>query len=407
MKREENTWVPIEDSGKFSFGVLTKKGYRLVIGPGHVVMDGSETVKRIDPKTEKLTSTEDEETRAKHFRQGEREENGVLLDQTSPFLSITRPLVSWLHGKGFLWLGIDSPAIRRPGRLIINRVTLTGDRAKLKGRPLSEWVSSKPKEVRGLRIHFPIYILVGNIDLADANKAEALVRVDILVKQPYKLWYGLGSKAFEAIETKVATHVRNAFEEFSLEQLLFQTDQEKAGVFVDDPKARLRSNAQDLIEQKIKVLIESPETEYLGVQFLGIEIEDWDYTAPTGFVEALQKKFLEQAKRASALEVEKTRQQIAEARVKSEQGELAEATARTVTNTERFNALRALAGGDKAIERVLENLISQQGLGENFVPVEFARALRETGISQLMLAGASTDAIVGMLATNKPQPPTK
>lgn len=246
-RRVENTWMPTESSGKFVRGVLTKEGYYLDgYYPSTIIKEGQ--------KNSDLSWFE-----------------------------------RWLEKKGFVWLGIDSPSITRRGTLII-QATRPDPKARAEKKPLNEWIHSEPKTIRELRISFPHYILVTNMDLSDGNKASALVRIDVFVDQPYKLWYGLGRQAYATIDTIMASKIRTEFEKYTLEQLLYQGDDILQG----------KNNAQDMVEDELKKIVlddKNPGTnsgnrsefDFIGVKIRGVQIEEWTYEAPPGFLEALQR----------------------------------------------------------------------------------------------------------------------
>lgn len=319
---EENSWMPIEESKKFSRGILHKSGFRL--------------------------SNENE--------------TGVVTPGAT-----SRPK-SWLARRGLIFLAWNAPAITNPGTLKIEKVRMLSAE-EIKDKPLKDWIKSSYIDIRSLRITFPRYVFVENIETwKDGNFVSVLVMAQVEVITPYLTWYGLGGKAYEAIDTAIRKKVREEFEKYSLRKLLL-------------------SDGQDKAEAAITSGVSAGTIPQLGVNIPTIRIEEWEYKTSDEFKKSLQAPELARIAQDTIVTEQKNEEVRARKEVLVQRARGAAAEEAVKTNKKRREAFMALAGDADGVADTL--VLSDSMESAEFIEHRRAQARERTKIHTLVEGGAS------------------
>ncbi len=289
-------------------------------------------------------------------------------------------LYHYFVGQGYVWLGFDasSQGTTRVGSLAIPK-------ARLQKREGLDEVQIKVEPIKALRLTFQRYVVVSEIETTDGHKLRLLALAIVTVTDPYLAWYGLGGKAYETLDTIVATLIRTEGEKHSLVSM-YQSG----------------ANGQDEIEEEIKE--GSIETERkLGMK-ITLTIEEWEDDAGPGFrifIGRVQTAQQETANQIAEMEMririaeKKGDELAAQALLEVERAKLE--IQRKLANEEEYKALLALAGGK---EDAVIHIVLKQQLGDDlYKKYVDADALKHTKVQVL---GTNATPLI-----NLPQPPTQ
>jgi hypothetical protein len=323
--RPENSWFPIEKSTQFHRAVAVKKRYTLSdpIDPLATIVEGEEKV------------------------------NAFL---------------NWLRYRGFEWLSYDAPVITRPGTLRIQKVNFLKN--KPPGTPLVEQLHYEEKIISSLRLQFPRYVLVKDVELSDGFKITLLVLAQVKVVTPWYTWYGLGGKAYSTIDTEIIAHVRKVAQRFSLDGLYTGNDENE-------------------MEAEVGRTLDLNATQ--GVIITELKVEDWDDDAPESYLEGMRSATLQQQIRRGALEFIETERQKAVKQVDVLRQQTLAAQEEVILNKVSRLALEELGGKDMETTNLL--VLQKRLSSHEFLTLVRARAFEKTNV---LVAGGSTLDLLGL-----------
>lgn len=283
----------------------------------------------------------------------------------------------FLHRRGYEWLGFDAPAITKPDSLVIHKVKLA--KSPPKNCPLAHCIEAEPLTIDSLRLVFPRYVLVRDVALTDAYQATFLVLATIVLVRPYHTWYGLGGKAYDAIDTMIRAVVRIKGQQYSLDRLY-------------------REGGATKLEMEIQGSTDGGPvldfTEQLGVVVTQLKVERWEDNAPEAYRDGIRAKSIEQQireRKVQQLETERvTKEKSIE--VVDVEGKVLDAERKRLEKVKLNNAVLVEGFRELAADNpeALKQLQLLEGLGpEQYEQYLRNQAIRETGIK--VLGGSALD----------------
>lgn len=323
-----------------------------------------------------------------HHLTSETDQNATIVE-TTVLAKAPVPTGTWawltmlLRERGIERLGFDAPALQRPATIIIKSVHYIEGMPK--GTDLQQQLRIQDKEIHYLLLQFVRYVLVKDVETADAFNVVFLVVVQIEVLVPYKTWYALGGEAYKKIDIEIERHVRMIGQEYSLDDLFQGKDKER----------ELELKVQNGIAPDLNPRLEQQS----GVKVASLAIKDWDDDAPPEYREGIRAGTLQEQTRRKILAEVETRKQKATAGQGALAEEKKEADKLTELNKSLAEAIKNIAG--KSTEaKILLTLLNQMG-PERFEKYLQYRAIEKTGIQ---VAGGSTFDLAAMAGSGKEKP---
>ncbi|MFA6050619.1 MAG: hypothetical protein WC761_05475 [Candidatus Paceibacterota bacterium] len=317
-KREENTWIPIEDGGseavqgQFQRAVLVCNGKKLETDDrDSAIISGNENL------------------------------------PPEPFTGFK----VWLRKKSYEWIGFHSPTITKRGYM---KIKITCKKYGLSSKkPVDECVEEKNLVIRNLRLDFPVFILVREIELSDGSLAWFLYRAQVRITCPGKFWYVQSGSGFESLHTALDHKINMAIQVFSLDEFYEGEDGDK-GV----AHRKIDTDLNDPAKQ-----IEIPG---LGLIVDRIDRDSWTNNASEDYIKFLKGPAMERVRQKT----EEARAEAEKARETAEKAwadaEMSRGGMKDDENNQRKLALEiALAGKSAYQTRLTTTALKEAFTGNN------------------------------------------